>query len=462
MIRGQSVIAKLAGYRPMRWHWMGAVIILGTLCAPSYTAGGAFYSSGHASTSTGVNRVPSLYGRGECGHCHEAHASQDADTTLYPYALFAQEENACWACHDGTVTYAADTKSPVSTAPANTATDYYKHPISNLYSGITPSAHRSGESAASAFGSGNRHSECTDCHAPHVAQNNGSPGVSTHTPGGANGNRLSPGLLGTTGIVVSAWQTAGASFTGATKSLETLGSTTSNYEWQICFKCHSAFTTLPTYTVGSGYYLATKITSVTPGQMQEYRDVGQAYNPNNLSYHPVTAVGRNANIPPASFVSPWSITSTMYCGDCHSRAQGAAGGTGPHGSSYMHLLSGQQDLQVYSGTFTRDLCLKCHRYETYVSGSDPYANTNFRNGTNNLHNQHENNAPCYTCHDSHGANNPHLINFDMVEVSLLRGSTRTSYTMWETYPPGSPPETATGGACFLSCHKSHDNKVYIR
>jgi len=444
------------------WSWtaLGAVLLA---CAGSlaWGAGGAYYSSGHASTSTGVNRVPTLYGRGECGHCHEAHASQPGDTTLYPYTLFAREENACWACHDSTVTYAADTKSPISLTPANTATDYYKHPVSNLYSGFTPSSHRWGESAASAFGVGNRHAECTNCHDPHVAQNNGSAGVSTHTPGGVNGNRLSRALLGSTGVVVSSWQAAGQPFSGASYSFQTLTSMTANYEWQICFKCHSTFTTLPTYTVGSGSFLAGKITSTTAGQVKEYRDAGQAYNPSNLSYHPVAAVGRNANIPAASFVSPWSTITTMYCSDCHSRAQGAAGGLGPHGSSNMHLLEGRQTLQVIT-PFVRDLCLKCHRYETYVSGSDPATNTNFRNGTNNLHNQHENNAPCYTCHDSHGANNPHLINFDMAEVSLLRGSLRTSYTMWETYPPGSPPATATGGACFLSCHKSHDNKIYVR
>ncbi len=445
----------------VRW---GSIILAAVLavCACTAWGGGAYYLSGHASTSTGVNRVPSLYGRGECSHCHEAHASQDGDTTLYRYALFALEENACWACHDGTVTYAANTRSPVSTTSANTATNYYKHPISNLYSGTTPSAHRWGESASAAFSGANRHAECTDCHDPHTAQNTGSPGVSIHTPGGANGNRLSPALLNATGIVVTAWQAAGTSFTGATKSFATLSSTTTNYEWQLCFKCHSAFTTLPTYTVGSGYFLATKITSVTAGQVQEYRDVGQAYNPNNLSYHPVTAVGQNANIPAASFLSPWSASSTMYCSDCHGKTSTVTGGSGPHGSSAMHLLQGTQDLQVHTGSFTRDLCLKCHRYETYVSGTDPYTNTNYRDGTNNLHNQHENNAPCYTCHDPHGANNPHLLNFDMAEVSRLSGSTRTSYTFWETYPAGSPPSTATGGVCNLSCHKQHSGKTYIR
>lgn len=427
----------------------------------AYAQGGFFAASGHGSSTTGVNRQPTLYGRGECGHCHEAHASQDGDTTLYPYTLFAREENVCWACHTGSVTYAADARSPFSTSPLNTATDFYQHPVSSLYSGYTPSSHRAGESLPSAFAAGaNRHSECTDCHDAHAATNTGSPGNSTHIEGGSTSNRLSPALMGTTGLVVNAWQAAGAPFSNASYTLQRLTSLTTNYGWQICFKCHSTYTTLPTYVVGSGAYLAGKITSITAGQVQEYRDKGQAFNPSNLSFHPVTAAGQNLNIPAGSFVSPWNVNSKMYCSDCHNKS--GTGAAGPHGSTFMHLLEQQQTLQVIQGTFTRNLCLKCHRSQTYVTGADPTTYTNFRDGTNNLHNQHENNAPCYTCHDSHGANNPHLLNFDLAEVSRLSGSTLTSYTMWQTYPAGSAPWAATGGTCNLSCHKQHSNKTYIR
>jgi hypothetical protein len=445
--------------------WRIALAIGLVVCVSTLTwAGGAYYLSGHGSTGTGVYRVPSLYGQGECGHCHEMHASQDVNTTLYPYTLFALEENVCWACHNGTVTYAADTRSPVATPPANTSTDFYKHPISNLYSGLTPSAHRAGESAPSAFGGSSRHAECTDCHDPHVAKNTGVPGVSTHTPGGANGNRLSPALLGATGLVVTSWQAAGMSFTGAAASLQTLSSPTTNYEWQLCFKCHSGFTALPTYTVGSGYFLATKITSTTAGQVQEYRDVGQAYNPNNLAYHPVTAVGENALIPPGSFVSPWSATSTMCCSDCHNRAVGATGGVGPHGSASMHLLERadylQENTHVTTGSDQNELCFKCHRWQTYVSGSDPASNTLFQRAGSNLHRLHMNlsaygtpsgRVVCYSCHDVHGTNYPHLINFNRQYVTP--GGERDSQT---AYVHGS---TTGSGSCYLTCHGTGHNPL---
>ncbi len=452
---------------------VSALLLLAWCCQRGWSAGGAYSASGHASATTGVNRLPTLYGRGECGHCHEAHASTDADPTLYPYSLFAAEENVCWACHDGTTTYAANAKAPFSLTPANTGTDYYKHPVSNLYSGLTPSLHRAGESAASAFSGGSRHAECTDCHDPHSARNNGSAGNSTHTPGGINGNRLSGALLGATGLVVSSWQAAGQPFQGASRSFQALTSTTSNYEWQLCFKCHSSFATLPTYAaVGSGSFKANKITSLAIGQIREYQDVGQAFNPGNLAFHPVTTQGRNATIPAGSFVSPWSATSTMYCSDCHSKAVGSSGAAGPHGSTNMHVLERPLYLQEnrhYSdpawhipiGQDPNELCFKCHRWQTYVqlagtSGADPATNTGFRSGSSNYHSLHMGKAAgvtCYTCHDIHGTNKEHLINFnlDFVTPGLGRDS-QTSYL-----------HTSTGGSCYLTCHSmSHTPESYTR
>jgi len=271
--------------------------------------------------------------------------------------------------------------------------------------------------------------------------------------------------LGATGIVVSSWQAAGQPFTGAAKSLQTLSSTTTNYEWQICFKCHSTFTTLPTYTVGTANYQAIKITSTTTGQVQEHRDVGQAYNPNNLAYHPVTAVGKNSTIPAGSFVSPWSATSTMYCSDCHSRAQGGAGGSGPHGSANMHILGKPQYLQENThnggiGVDPNELCFTCHRWQTYVlfgTGADPITNTNFRSTSRNYHAEHISNmargATCYTCHDAHGTNKEHLINFNRQYVTP--GSGRDSQTAYV--------HTGTGGSCYLTCHSlSHNPLSYTR
>ena len=442
-----------------------ALILAAGLNATVWGAGGAFSRSAHGSTNTGVSRLPARYSRGECGHCHDAHGGREANATTYPYALFAREEHVCWACHDGSVTRAADAKVPFSTTPPNTSTDYYKHPVARAYSGTTPSAHRAGESSPSAFAGGNRHAECTDCHNPHMAIRERGQG----NPGGPNANRLPGALLGAAGLVVTAWQSAGQPFSGASYRWQALISGRSSDEWQVCVKCHSSFTTLPTYTaVGSGDYQATKITSALPKQVREYQDVGQAFNPNNLSYHPVVAAGRNTTIPNGAFASPWSMTSTMGCSDCHTKGLGASGASGPHGSSNLHLLA--LPIRLRPNTHYRDpswganigqdpneLCFQCHRWQTYVQkDADPVSNTGFRDGAGkNLHTRHMgHNAPgvtCYVCHDVHGTNKEHLINFDLSSVSSNFGS-QGAYT-----------HTARGGSCNLRCHgQSHNPTVYSR
>jgi hypothetical protein len=448
---------------------VGVVLLLqAALPSQAQGGGGLFGTSGHGSTQTGVNRVPALYGRGECGHCHEEHAGQDADATLYPYALFGSEENVCWACHNGSTTYAADARLPFSSTPVNTTTDYYKHPVSQLFSGTTPSAHRAGETAPASFSGGKRHAECADCHDAHASANSGTPGVSVHQPGGTTGNRMGTSLRGTMGIKVTAWQSAGSPFSSATASLTRLTDTTTSYEWQVCFKCHSSFTTLPTFVaVGSGNYLANKLTSTNARQVKEYQDVGQAFNPNNLAYHPVTAQGKNTTMVAGSFVSPWSRTSTLCCSDCHTKGVASAGAAGPHGSSYMHIL--ERPYYLRENTHYRDsswgrnigqdpneLCFKCHRWQTYVQKeSDPATNTGFRKGSDNQHTKHMGDfAPgvtCYTCHDVHGTNKQHLINFNLDYVTSPPGS-QASYT-----------HNATGGSCTVTCHgKFHSALAYTQ
>jgi hypothetical protein len=289
-----------------------------------------------------------------------------------------------------------------------------------------------------------------------------------------NGNLLSGALLGATGLQVTGWQGAGQLFSGAVYRLQPLDDLGASYEWQICFKCHSDFTTLPTFTaVGSGAYQATKLTSVRAGQVKEFQDVGQAFNPNNLSFHPVTARGRNTTIPAGSFVSPWNTTSTMYCADCHNQALNSPGASGPHASANMHILERPQYLQenqhysdpswggVRLGDDPAELCFKCHRWQTYAQkagsvGADPISNTNFRNGTaSNLHSVHlggqARGTTCYDCHDVHGTNKQYLLNFNLAYVTAARGS-QAAYTT-----------AGAGGSCNLTCHgQKHPPTSYAR
>jgi hypothetical protein len=335
------------------------------------------------------------------------------------------------------------------------------------------SLYRAGANAPSAFSGPNRHADCGDCHDPHAVRNNGNFGESTHYPAGRNGNFLSGALLGATGLKVTGWQPAGQPFSAAVSTLRPLDSLTTNYEWQICFKCHSTFTILPTLVaVGSGDYQATKLTSLGARQVREFQDVGQAFNPNNLSFHPVTAVGRNTTIPAGSFVAPWTTTSTMYCADCHAKSLGAPGASGPHASANMHILERPTYLRenrhyhdpswgATLGVDPAELCLKCHRWQTYAqkpgsAGADPITNTNFRTGAGrNLHAAHlggrARGTTCYDCHDAHGTNKQYLINFNLAYVTAPRGS-QAAYTT-----------SGGGGSCQLTCHgQRHAPTSYAR
>jgi hypothetical protein len=224
-------------------------------------------------------------------------------------------------------------------------------------------------------------------------------------------------------------------------------------EYQVCLKCHSGFTDLPTYSPDgwdgnaffpNGLY---KLENSDGRQNPDHRDLAVEFNPNNSSFHPVVALGRNQSIPPASFVNGWSSASLMYCSDCHTNANAASQGNGPHGSPRLHVLDGQAEYTTIDNGVQpgpSEICFKCHDYETYVNDG-PAANTLFRDGGQNLHVVHTQaeRTSCYVCHDTHGSEQLHLINFD-TSVVVISGANRDSQNAWES--------DGMTGACFVSCH----------
>jgi hypothetical protein len=231
-------------------------------------------------------------------------------------------------------------------------------------------------------------------------------------------------------------------------------------EYQVCFKCHSSFTSLPTYQPdgwnGSAFVAngLRKLTGTSTGQVLDSRDMAKEFNPAQASFHPVTALGRNQNMPANSFVNGWSQSSMVYCTDCHSNPAATAGDLGAHGSPQLHLLNGTVNYKtvVLNGSTrvsTGEVCFQCHNYQTYVTGQN--------NATHfSEHAKHMNNnwgTTCYTCHDSHGSEQQHLINLDASAMTFING--RNSQTAWYY-----DPVTRKAG-CFLSCHgQGHDPKEY--
>lgn len=163
----------------------------------------------------------------------------------------------------------------------------------------------------------------------------------------------------------------------------------------------------------------------------------------------------------------WSVSSWVYCSDCHTNASPTVPGSGPHGSPLLHILDGSAagatDYTTANGNgngpqvLETEICFKCHKYTTYVTGTDPFANTNFRDGGNNFHSEHMNGslttATCYTCHNSHGSEQVRLINFDASVVTFDAGiNSQTAFTL-----------TANGGSCALACHgQNHNPENYAR
>ncbi len=379
-----------------------------------------------------------------CAGCHRSHTAQ-----AIVLRSGVSEETVCFRCHaaDGIGTNV----EPAFRGVANTATAFFKHDV-----GATIGIHEPGQSAPEDYGDETRHIECEDCHEPHSsARGSTAAPILQYEANFASG--VDPVWTGAGGASSYSWLPA------------------AEREYQVCFKCHSGFTTLPTYLpdgwdgrqiVADGLR---KVSSGDPIQVSDSRDLAREFNPYSTSFHPVVALGRNRSIAPESFVDGWSHESMVYCGDCHNNANAIIEGEGPHGSPLLHLLDGTSNYQTaapdsmsaaaYTGG---ELCFKCHRYETYVTGSDPPSNTNFRRVASNLHKRHANDGSCYLCHDSHGSEQLHLLNLDVSVLSedtyLLpgyNGMGTNSQSFWQISPDRSEK------SCWMVCHrKDHSRRSY--
>ncbi len=371
-----------------------------------------------------------------CAACHRPHSADGPDLRdSWP------EEQVCFTCHTANNPIGAtNVQSAFTSPPQNSNTAIYRHSIS-MANGV----HQINENSPASFSGGNRHVECEDCHEPHET-----------TRGPASAPAI-PLVMNEVSGANPIWSGDGAP-TGYNWLPQ------ANREYQACFKCHSSYTTLPNYSpdgwngsapVANGLR---KLTSTDPNQVQDHRDLAQEFNPNNGSFHPLAAQGRNQSIPAASFVNGWSQSSLLYCSSCHNNPNATTQGLGPHGSPLLHILSGTLNYTSVDGRIpaSGEVCFNCHSYSTYVTNSST-TETNFRKGGDNLHRTHASqNATCYTCHDTHGSEQLHLINFNTAYVTPLNGT--NSQSAWVEITSGNG-----GGGCFLTCHNEiHNPLTYNR
>jgi predicted CXXCH cytochrome family protein len=321
--------------------------------------------------------------RGSCDTCHRVHGWPDpaSATNDYPGLLVEREENVCYTCHDG---------SPAGKNVRANFNKTYRHPVA------LAGRHTTTEDGNPArYGTANRHSECADCHNVHQL----TPDAVAPTPPFA-----STALKGVARVAVNNLSSGSQTYT-----FRSAADPTPVKEYELCFLCHSGWTTQP---VGQTNFAA-------------------KFNDRNPSFHPVEAVGKNLNINPVTFTNGWTETSLVYCTDCHTSDDPTL--RGPHGSANPWILKRPYTRSNSPALASNGLCFECHSYAVYGANAP---GSRFRNVDRSGHNHGGYN--CYACHESHGSSTK----------PFLLGNSVTIYT-----------KTATGGSCNPSCHGNENYSV---
>lgn len=402
----------------------------GTYAGPAAFTTSAHWGSGRMLWPGPAPAARPVGDEGLCVNCHAVHGARDG-LGLVPDLTQVREESLCLACHDASgpsvKNLLVEIQRPVAHAPQ-----------------ATVDVHRPGEAAPAAFASGpRRHAECVDCHNPHLASG----------PDGGSALRLA----GVSRVRFD-WTAATASPTWIPN-----GDPSPAREHEVCFKCHSSFTTLP------------------PGA----RDKAAQVDPRAASFHPIAASGTNATAAMAQSLAGGTglphltVTSLVECQDCHASSAlpltvsslssyvGAIA-RGPHGSAIAPdagysglagaLLRARYRTSGSAASLTADfaLCFICHASAPFTGNGS--AATNF-----GAHRKHvgDKGHLCKECHeDLHGtrlsaqvANHSYarLVSFPLT----VTGSSGSGVPTWT-------PKTSTSqGSCSLRCHgKAHDAERY--
>jgi len=293
--------------------------------------------------------------------------------------LAINEEQMCFRCHSKTTDNLAGIKKP------NSYRDWYgTEPMSEsnvvIYSqmnaGVNTFGHKphlyankhllSGQDETQAYISANKHVECADCHNHHVV------GDARHTFGSSNA--VSEAIRGVTGIAFNSAALSTVKYpTDVQVNARLTTKTYSDYEYEICLKCHSSANTNYNTNVWGG--MKTSVSNVGNAKpygwstytgpspavtVPRWTNVAADFSLGNQSRHPVigplpaTDPGTGTNFYGSSRVFPgqlwdiWTPGDTMYCSDCHgdstaplvSDPDNINHAQGPHGSSIAFSLRG--------------------------------------------------------------------------------------------------------------------------
>jgi predicted CXXCH cytochrome family protein len=382
-------------------------------------------TSAHAMATNKVSMQANLGSYGTvatnaCLSCHEPHNAQG------PMRLLRQpNEQDCIACHNGS--------SNLNPAIANVYAEFAKigHPF--------PLGNNLHDAAESVLLNNNRHSTCADCHNGHSSDQ-----VTLFPPAPA--------------IRISQNGVAGIS---ATDGITIVDPSVNQYE--NCLRCHGT----SSGKVANPIYGYLPVRAVSAG---DPLNVIPQFAATATSSHPVTHT-RSSQLPQPSLLPTMldlsggtthgrAMGTQTFCSDCHNsddnREFGGVGPSGPHGSTFKHILErdyefsqapapGQLITNLYpnpdlsiKGPYA--MCGKCHDLSNVVS-----------NASWNQHGFHINTGfTCSVCHTAHGMgarsgtiSGERLVNFD-INVVAANGSIPVSYSR------------ATN-TCILVCHMAAHN-----
>ena len=300
-----------------------------------------------------------------CQSCHRLHSAGRNEYLLH----FADTENNCLSCHDGTVAK-TDLTRPLQQVSRHDVRGY-------------EGEHEPYETASSM----KAHVECTDCHNPHAVRSS------------------SAGVSAINGVM---WKVSGLTEAGT-------DTTQAVNEYNVCFKCH-----------GSN---PDRINSEITRQITQTNTLLE-FSASAISHHPVITPGMNKNVP--SLKVPLTVNSTIACTDCHN-SDSTSTVKGPHGSIYRPLLKFNYETQDFTAEseFVYRLCYECHsRNSILADQSFPYHSEHLAHDTpcSACHDAHGVGSA-----QGNSMNNTHLINFDINIVQQNPDNSKREFVDMGTY-----------------------------
>jgi len=406
-------------------------------------------------------------GAAQCGTCHRGHTAKGPNVSAQ-----GTQSTLCFTCHSG-VGAAANVQSQYTDplVPQNDKANrlIYRH---DTDAPSTPPTNTHTRSELDEFGGlSNRHSGCADCHNSHRAKRIDS----TQTATGWTASGRQEGVSGVSVLNGAAGTAPTYTFLSGVDT-DLIPANKVTREYQLCFKCHSGSTILDS---NAGF-----------GPSRYRLDKAVEFNPNNPSYHPVEAAGKNttpnmaASLAGVSPYKQWNFTtsSTIRCVNCHASSAKynlvtppSAGGDLPvHTSKNPGIL-----LQNYRNRVLKPvsegyrdvdfaLCYMCHAKAPFATETGTATNFSFHgyhltkltgqgsaNAMIDTPGAGGGNAICAECHFRQ-----HSTTYkNATPAQTIPGSRLVSFAPNVQPNGGTLNWTSTGvgrGSCTLTCHgKSH-------